>query len=426
LLGHRIRPDGRRVGRAYIDDRKRPEHIAVLGKTGTGKTTLLRFFCEQDIMTEHGFIFFDLHGQVTNSLLGRITATKRRDGLDHSERVVLIDPASRSSSVGINVLNVLDEQGTFVKVAELVEVLRARWSLDSFGARTEELLRNSLLLLIQCRLTLLEIEPLLTNHIFRSECLSQARSGPASKYFSERFEPLSLPMKGVLIEPVLNKITAFSADPHIRHIIGQTYSTIDFRKVLEEGHQVIINLNKGRLGEEAKTLGSLLLTQIKSALFGRRSRRTFTIYCDEIQNLVAYDQGLESLLAEARKFGVSICSANQYLDQLTPAMRAAILSCGTQLFFQLSGRDAQYATTILGGPRSISHALRTLSRRQLVARISSSEPTWIQVPELAESQIPTIGLRSRLASSWTQKREAIEREIAERQQTINDELDGWD
>lgn len=426
LLGSVLQSDLRARGPAILRRKQRAEHIAILGKTGTGKTTLLRSFCEQDIRDRGGFVFFDLHGQVTDLLLSRIAQINRARGDGYSRPVVLLDPADRAWSVGLNVLDSNDAQNRFVKVAELVEVLRARWHLEAFGARTEELLRNTLLVLMDCRLTLLEIEPLLTDSAFRRDCLRRIRDGPEKAYFEVRFEALSPQMRAVVVEPVLNKVTAFSSDPHIRHIVGQATSTLDLRAALEEHHQIIVNLDKGRLGQQAFTLGSLILAQLKAALFGRKSTRVFTIYCDEIQNLVAYDQGLESLLAEARKFGVSIVSANQYLEQLTPAMRAAVLSCGTQLLFQLSGSDSERLASSLGEPQTRADDLRHLPKRQFLARVGSESPRRIQAPDVSEARSSIVGLKKRIARRRGRTREDVELEITRRLQRPRKELDDWD
>ena len=164
-------------------------------------------------------------------------------------------------------------------------------------------------------------------------------------------------MKAAMREPVLNKISAFTADPHFRHIIGQRHSTFSLVDAMDRGYWVILNLHKGRLGEQAVTLGSLLLTTIKSALFSRTSRELFTLYCDEIQNLVAFGSGLETILSESRKFGISVTSANQFLDQYPPEMRAAILAVGTHIFFQLSSSDAQQVATALDGGKALAEIL---------------------------------------------------------------------
>jgi hypothetical protein len=129
---------------------------------------------------------------------------------------------------------------------------------------------------------------------------------------------------------------ALTTDQRFRHILGQQRSTFSLLDAMDRGRWVILNLDKGRLGEQASTLGSLLLTKLKNALFARRRRQLFTLYCDEIQNLVAYDAGLDTLFSEARKFGISVVSANQFLEQYPPQMRAAIMAVGTHIFVQLS------------------------------------------------------------------------------------------
>src|SRR5262249_30828273 len=147
------------------------------------------------------------------------------------------------------------------------------------------------------------------------------------QYFELRYNEMSEAMRAFIREPILNKTSAFTADPHFRHIVGQVHSTFSMKEAMDQGYWVIVNLEKGRLGEQALTLGSLIFAVIKNALFAREKRSLYTIYCDEIQNLVAYSGGgIESVLSEARKFGVGVVSANQFLDQHPPEVRAAILS----------------------------------------------------------------------------------------------------
>src|SRR5262249_38505238 len=157
-----------------IPQMKRAEHIAILGRTGTGKSSLLRYEASQDIASGRGFLFFDLHGDATTTLLQLLAQCEQTTRQDLSTRVIVIEPGDPEFSVGLNVLEPAAAQHSFVQIAEFAALLKQRWHLDSFGARTEELLRNSLLLLSENHLTLLELAPLLTNDAFRARCLRNA------------------------------------------------------------------------------------------------------------------------------------------------------------------------------------------------------------------------------------------------------------
>src|SRR5262249_44283643 len=144
---------------------------------------------------------------------------------DLSTRVIVIEPGDPEFSVGLNVLESGIGQHSFVQIAEFAQLLKQRWHLDSFGARTEELLRNSLLLLAQNRLTLLELAPLLTDDVFRARCLRGVGDSEARDYFAARYNQASEGQQTMFRDAVLNKVSAFTADPHFRHILGQQRST---------------------------------------------------------------------------------------------------------------------------------------------------------------------------------------------------------
>jgi len=232
-------------------------------------------------------------------LLRMVAADERRRGVDLSERLIVIEPADTEFSVGLNVLEAQEGQQNYVQLAEFAQILKARWGLDSFGARTEELLRNSLHVLADNGLTLLEMAPLLTSAAFRATCLDRVQNTEVISYFQTRFDIRSEAMQGVYRDAILNKVSGFTTDQRFRHILGQQRSTFSLLEAMDRGRWVILNLDKGRLGEQASTLGSLLLTKLKNALFARRRRQLFTIYADEIQNLVAYDAG--SIRCSARQ-----------------------------------------------------------------------------------------------------------------------------
>jgi energy-coupling factor transporter ATP-binding protein EcfA2 len=406
----------------------RMTHVAVLGKTGSGKSSLLRSMAQQDIAAGRGFIWFDLHGDATPFLLKTIAERERKIQRHLSDRVVLIAPADREVSVGFNPLEA--EAAEFVRIAEFAAILKQRWGLDHFGARTDELLRNALYVLSANGLTLLELDPLLTNSGFRAACLKKVRNSEVKQYFEVRYGKASEPMQAVMREPILNKTSAFTADPHFRHIIGQQHSTFSMREAMDRGYWVIADLDKGRLGEQALTLASLLFTVLKSALFTRERRSLFTIYADEIQNLVAFDSGIETVLSEARKFGVSVVSANQFLDQYPAPMRAAILSVGTHAFFQLSSSDAATVSQALDGGKSLAERLRNLRQRHFIVKSGAERWTEVAAQTVTEPKGSYVDLLKRVRTQYARSRSEVEREIEQRHVALNkttqEALHDWD
>jgi len=426
-LGFRV-TDGHATQRhETLSTTRRAMHMAVLGKTGTGKSSLLRHLMQQDIATDRGFLVLDIHGELTPFILRTINARERAEHRHLSDKLIVVSPGDREMSVGLNPLEGADD---FVRVAEFSQILRERWALDRFGARTEELLRNSLFVLAANGLTLIELSLLLTHTGFRTACMKKVSNAEVRQYFELRFDPLSDAMRAVMREPILNKTSAFTANPHFRHIVGQTQSSFSFREAMDAGAWIVVNLEKGRLGENALTLGSLILTMLKNALFSRAKRSLFTVYCDEIQNFVAQGSGIETMLSEARKFGVAFVAANQFLEQYPAETRAAILAIGTHVFFQLSSSDATQISQALDGGKPLGERLKNLPVRHAIVKSSSDRWSEIVVPTVIEPKVDYTDLVSRTRYVQSRVRAHIERDIAERQkkytQTTNEALHDWE
>ncbi len=413
-----------------IPNNRRAEHIGILGKTGTGKSSLLRFLLKQDIAAGRGFACFDLHGDLTTFLLGTVAAQEKALKRELSDKLIVVEPADPVFSVGLNPLEGHPGDDRFVQIIEFANALRERWHLESFGARTDELLRNSLYVLSENGLTLIELTPLLCNPAFRTKCLARVTNAEIKQYFTQRYDRVGEPMQALMREPILNKTSAFTADPHFRHIVGQERSTFSVREALDEGRWLVFNLQKGKLGEQAATLGSLFLTTIKNNLFSRRRRELFTLYCDEMQNLVAYASSFDTILSEARKFGVSVVSANQFLDQYPDEMRSAILAMGSHIFFQLSSPDAQQIAMALDGARPLAELLKNLPRRHAVVKTGSERWREGIVPTVDQPRADFSDLYRRSHARWARKRSDVEKEIADRQSAVqesnNHVLHGWE
>jgi hypothetical protein len=416
LLGYAVSETGTSGPPVRLADTVRPEHVAILGKTGTGKTSLIRVMSRDDIRRDLGAVHIDLHGDTTPYLLSVLAAEERRRRTDLSDRIILIDPSDPDWAVGLNVLQADSEAERFIQMSEVAQLLKQRWDLATLGARTEELLRCALYVLSAADLTLLELAPLLTNATFRAACLRRASNPDIVSYFRERYDVASDAMQATWREPILNKASVFTVDPHFRHILGQRRTGVSLVEALDRQAWILLNLPKGRLGEQAATLGSLFLTHLKRALFARRSRTLLTVYADELQNLVEVTSGIDTLLAEARKFGVAFCCANQFLEQYPPTMRAAVLSVGTHVFFQLSAQDAERANALVGGGQSVQQLLRELPAREAILRRGGQRWQRFQVLTVDTPAGDPTDLVRRIRVHCGQSRISIESDIAARLQ----------
>jgi energy-coupling factor transporter ATP-binding protein EcfA2 len=411
LLGHIVGENGITQQPYYLPTVDRAKHIAILGKTGSGKSFLIRHLAQTDIRAGRGFLLFDLHGDLIPDLL-KFAASL---GIDPA-RIVLIDPTSKEWAIGLNPLEATDESDRFRQVTGVTRTFTERWNFT--GARTEELFRNALLVLSENGLTLLEVAPLLTNDNYRAALLKKVTNADVREYFELRFNPLSDAMKATMREPVINKLTELTADPHFRFILGQRNSTISFDRIMQDGLIALVNLNKGTLGPHALTLGSLIYGKAKSAIFRRGKRDIFTIYADEIQNLVAADTDFEVLFSEARKFGVSIVAANQFHAQLPAPMRSAMQTIGTHIYFQLSPEDAEQVARDLSGGKGVAEKLKKLSARHFIAQQGNNRPYEVRMPEVLPAKASAFDLYAASNALYASRRVDIERDIlARRPQT---------
>src|SRR6266436_1277933 len=182
-LGFRVYDGQATRSHITIHSNRRAEHIAVLGKSGTGKSSLLRFLLQQDIQAGSGFACFDLHGDLTPFLFSTVAAQEKILRRDLSDRLIVVEPADMECSVGLNPLEQHRNTDRFVQISEFAKILKQRWHLEAFGARTDELLRNSLYVLAENGHTLLELAPFLSHGAFRATCLEQVTNPEVKQYF---------------------------------------------------------------------------------------------------------------------------------------------------------------------------------------------------------------------------------------------------
>lgn len=407
--------------RVTLSNAERTRHIAILGKTGSGKSSLLRSILAQDIEADRGFACFDLHGEFLPFLLRTINARERRLHRHLSDKLIIVDPTDPIISVGLNPLE--QESPDFTRIAEFSEVLRKRWTLDHFGARTDELLRNSLFVLSVNSLTIVELTPFLVHSSFRAACLKRVTNTEVKQYFEFRYEVQSEAMRAVMREPILNKISAFTSNDAFRHVVGQAQSSFSVREAMDSGCWVIVNLDKGKLGPQALTLGSLFFAAFKNALFSRERRTLFSLVVDEAHNLLAADTGIDTVLAESRKWGIGLVLSQQLMAQQSAETREMLSGVGTQIFFQLSSPDAQTVSTALDGGKPLAERLKNLPQRHCV--VKSGADRWMEacVSTVRDPTVDYTDLLNRSRYARGRVRSHIERDIAKRQELLRQKPD---
>ena len=357
----------------------RPTHLAIIGLSGVGKSYLIENLIRQDIQQGTGFVLFDEHGDLADSVVAYLASRASRNR-ELADKIVLIEPFDPVASIGFNPLEQASRSSAHAQAQELANVLRVRWETKSFGPRSEELMRHALYTLSVNNLTLLELPALLTQANFREKLLDRVSDRTVLEYWRDRYGSLSDGMRVVIREPLLTRVSAFLADPQIREIVGQRQTTFSFSNAIREGQWVVVNLSKGKLGEEnSAVLGSLLFTMLKldvmaQAKVPERDRRLFAVYADELQNLVG--SNVLALIAEARKYRISITTGQQFWEQLPPHMRTAVLGMGSRIFFRLHYHDAAELAGEVHPSRRLFYAekLASLPNREAIFRTGIDRP----------------------------------------------------
>lgn len=319
------------------DDRSR--HVYIIGQTGAGKSGLLELFALSDIFHGQGYAIIDPHGDLAVNNMRFIPGSRMHD-------VVYFNPADTTFPVGFNPLEVTNPEQKSNISSEVIGVLKRMFG-DSWGPRLEYILRYTILALLdRPSTTMLDIARMLTDKKFRKETLSYCTDSVVLQFWNVEFASWNDKFQAEAIAPVLNKVGAFTANPTIRNIIGQPKSTFNIRQIMDEGKILIVNLSKGLIGEDnAAILGSFLVTKIQLAAMSRSDipniadRRPFYLYVDEFQNFAT--DSFATILSEARKYGLNLTVANQYISQMTETVRDAVFgNVGTMISFRVSADDA--------------------------------------------------------------------------------------
>lgn len=323
-----LSPEGRRQG------------TYVLGINGTGKSNLLLDIALQDIVAGDGLCLMDPHGDLIEAVLARIPKNRIND-------VILFDPSDIDYPFGLNMFECADTANPRLvdRVCSEVVLTFKKLFEDFWGPRMEDLIRHTVLTLMatpEC--TMLDMLPLLTDAPRRAEYVERT-TDPVLRHYWEQAFPDNKKTQGEWVSSTLNKIGRFLTNPVIRNIVAQPRSSFDFRQLMDEGKVLLVNLSKGKLGEDNSSLlgsvlvGKILIAALSRAELAQENRQQFHLIVDEYHSFAT--DSFPTLQSEARKFGIDTIVAHQYRDQLDVLNKGSTLNVGNFVVFRITGKDAR-------------------------------------------------------------------------------------
>lgn len=327
-----------------IKRKDRRQHIYILGKSGTGKSVLMSNMIMQNILNGEGVCVVDPHGELVEGVLGSIPPHRIKD-------VVYFNPADVEYQIGFNVLELVDPKYKHLVASGLMGIFTKIWA-NAWSARMEYILNNCILALLDTPgTTLLGIPRLLVDKDYRQKIISNLKDPVIKSFWVHEYEAWQDKFRNEAIAPIQNKVGQFLSTSVIRNIVGQSKSTINIFDMMNDGKIFLVNVSKGRIGEDnSKLLGGMIITKIQLAAMERvripeDERRDFYLYVDEFQNFVT--DSFASILSEARKYRLNLTVAHQYTAQLvtkeSSAMRDSIFgNVGTMIVFRVGADDADF------------------------------------------------------------------------------------
>ncbi len=394
----------------------RSRHVYIIGQTGAGKSGLLELFALSDIYYNQGYCIIDPHGDFAINNLRFIPESRIKD-------VIYFNPSDTQFPVAFNPLELSDITRKPNICSEVIGVLKRMFG-DSWGPRLEHILRYTLLALLdRPNTTLLDISRMLTDKDFRKETLNYCQDVTVLQFWKHEFGQWNDKQVNESIAPVLNKVGAFTANPIIRNIIGQPKSSFDVRKIMDEGKILVVNLSKGLIGEDnAGILGAFLVTKVQLAAMSRSDipnvadRRPFYLYVDEFQNFAT--DSFAVILSEARKYGLNLTVANQYIAQMTDSVRDAVFgNVGTTISFRVSADDAPILSKQFEPTFEESDLIQMNNRHFVISMIINGEKvpafsaTTLNIPSTPKDNLDLIIANSR--DKYSRPRSEVEAEIRE-------------
>ena len=328
----------------YISDEDRMRHMYIVGKTGVGKSELLKDMVIQDIRNGEGVCFIDPHGDAVEELLNLIPPERAED-------VIYFNPSDTERPMGLNLLEAKTEDQKHFAATSVINMMYKLfdpYKTGIVGPRFEHAVRNAMLTVMSVEgSTFIEVMRVLTDARYVQEILPFVKDPIVRRYWTDQIAQTSDFHKSEVLDYITSKFGRFVTNKMVRNIIGQSQSSFDLRQVMDQGKILFINLSKGTIGEENSSfLGLILVPRILMAAMSRtdvpkEQRRPFYLYVDEFQNFATPDFAV--ILSEARKYALALCVANQFIGQVEEEVKNAVFgNVGTIVSFRIGTTDANY------------------------------------------------------------------------------------
>ncbi len=320
----------------------------ILGKTGVGKSTLIKNLVLQDIHAGRGCALLDPHGDMVSEVVEQIPENR-------TDKLIYLNVPDPNLRWGYNPLAYVSPERRPLLASGVMEILKKQWDGRSWGVRMEHLLRNALLTLLeQPRATIADVLRLFTDDVYRNQALGNVTNKHVKNFWFKEFAKYSHRLKAEAVIPVQNKLGGFLSNPTLANILTKDENAIRLRSVMDDGNFLLVNLAKGQIGgDAANLLGGLILTSLGLAAYSRADipegqRQPFHIYADEVHNFATLSTA--SMMSELRKYFVSLCYAHQYFSQLDKDVHNAILgNAGTLICFRVDVHDATQLEKVFDG-----------------------------------------------------------------------------
>ncbi|MDD5752907.1 MAG: type IV secretion system DNA-binding domain-containing protein [Candidatus Pacebacteria bacterium] len=403
------------------DDKRR--HVYIIGKTGMGKTELLKNMVVQDILNGKGVGFIDPHGEASEELLRFIPEERIND-------VVYFNPSDIENPIAFNIMEDVSAEYRHLIAGGLMGVFKKIWP-DVWSSRMEYILNNSILALLEVPgSTLLGVNRLLSDSEWREGIINQLKDPIVKAFWLKEFARYTQRYEVEATAAIQNKIGQFISAPLIRNIIGQEKSTIDMRKIMDEKKILIMNLSKGKIGEDSsRLLGALLVTKLQLAAMSRvniseQERKDFILYIDEFQNFST--DSFANILSEARKYRLSLILAHQYIAQMEEKVRDAVFgNVGTMITFRIGADDAEFLEKELS-PEYFIEDMVNLPKQNIIVKLMINGIT--SKPFSAETLPPAKNQDKSFEGEiieFSQRRYGIKRSIVEKRISEESGIDSF-